>query len=529
MLTPLILFLGLTVATAVIAYWSDNLGKKLGKKRVSLFGLRPRTTATILTISSSWAIMLFTLAFLLATVAPLRRALFRYDRDRAAYARDRAKYNRDISNAQNELSGAKTQLSSTQNQLLQTETSFAAARTQLVSARTALGKASADLKNARAQVKKVETEGRQRIAQARAGEKQARLGAQSAQNRASNAQNRAERAQTQYQRAQDRFARAQTQYERAQTQYIAAQNRAGEAQKRESSARREQLEAEKLARTARDDLRQTQKSLARTNASLRNANASLDNAGKAFLRLSDETLRLQQQEYELRQQVGALASGDVKTTVGQVFAAGIIEAGKSQKLIQDNLGQLLLKGRASLPPDTTLELHPLTDMEGGENEKLEGQKLLQRIARDIAESGLRTSVRLVASRNFLEGENRLEAVFVAVPETPAFSAGETLASAEINGSLGDAQIFRALLDLTDAGRQRAVERRVNPPQSPQEPNFYAAGTNVALFAALRRIEASKKVQRVRLVAADELSTVEPLRVRFEIEGDSSPGPSDDSQ
>lgn len=74
MFTPLILFFGLTVATAVIAHWSDNLGKKLGKKRVSLFGLRPRTTATILTIASSWAIMLFTLAVLLIAVPPLKNA-----------------------------------------------------------------------------------------------------------------------------------------------------------------------------------------------------------------------------------------------------------------------------------------------------------------------------------------------------------------------------------------------------------------------------------------------------------------------
>lgn len=83
MLTILVLFVGLTLATAVIAYWSDNLGKKLGKKRVSLWGLRPRTTATFLTIASSWLIMIFTLGVMLALFSPLRQALLRFDEVKA--------------------------------------------------------------------------------------------------------------------------------------------------------------------------------------------------------------------------------------------------------------------------------------------------------------------------------------------------------------------------------------------------------------------------------------------------------------
>ena len=78
MLTIFVLFVGLTLATAVIAYWSDNLGKKLGKKRVSLWGLRPRTTATVLTITSSWLIMVFTLGVLLTIFPLLRQSLLDY-------------------------------------------------------------------------------------------------------------------------------------------------------------------------------------------------------------------------------------------------------------------------------------------------------------------------------------------------------------------------------------------------------------------------------------------------------------------
>src|SRR5688572_5090161 len=83
MSTPLVLLIGLALVTCVIAYWSDNLGKKLRKKRVTLFGLRPRQTATLMTMTSSVVIMLFTFGVLLATNSGLRGALLRYDKEKA--------------------------------------------------------------------------------------------------------------------------------------------------------------------------------------------------------------------------------------------------------------------------------------------------------------------------------------------------------------------------------------------------------------------------------------------------------------
>src|SRR5919112_73412 len=80
MSTPFILIFGLTVATCVIAYWSDNLGKNLGKKRISLLGLRPRQTASLISMVSSVGIMLLTLIALMVSFRNFRHALLRYDR-----------------------------------------------------------------------------------------------------------------------------------------------------------------------------------------------------------------------------------------------------------------------------------------------------------------------------------------------------------------------------------------------------------------------------------------------------------------
>lgn len=79
MFTSIKLILVLILVTCFIAYWSDNLGKKLGKKRISFLGLRPRQTATAITMASSCAIMLVTLLVVSLLDRNTRQALWRFD------------------------------------------------------------------------------------------------------------------------------------------------------------------------------------------------------------------------------------------------------------------------------------------------------------------------------------------------------------------------------------------------------------------------------------------------------------------
>ncbi|MCS7191058.1 MAG: DUF3084 domain-containing protein, partial [Fimbriimonadales bacterium] len=48
-LTMLIILALLTLFGGALAYAGDWLGRKLGKQRLSLFGIRPRHTATLIT------------------------------------------------------------------------------------------------------------------------------------------------------------------------------------------------------------------------------------------------------------------------------------------------------------------------------------------------------------------------------------------------------------------------------------------------------------------------------------------------
>lgn len=529
MLTPLILFLGLTVATAVIAHWSDNLGKKLGKKRVSLFGLRPRTTATILTIASSWGIMLFTLVALLAANEPLRRALFSYDRERA-----QAKVDREL---------AKTAIEAAQTNLLATQNQFKQANDQL-------GQTGKDLKKAQFKVKKSQIE-------AKKAQEEGQKRADEAQKRADEARKRADKAEKEATAAQKRVAVAQKRVGIAQKRFAAAQ-------KREAAAKRNETTAQKLTRQARTDLQSAKTSLqsaktdlqsAKTSlqtakTSLQNAKTSLQNTktslqttktslaieSESLKKATDAAFKAQGEVQQIRQEVATLAAqrnafvaNDAPIKVGQTFAARLIAANQTPEAVAAQLRAILQQGQEAFaeeedisprfPSGATLQLFlpPAGQDSSGQPTKIESEALLQRLAREIAASRQPTSIRLVASRNYLAVETGIEAIFVAVSVAPAFEAGDILASATIDGAQGDARIFRSLLDLTDLGRREAEKRGVNPPQSPDEPNFYAEGTNVRLFETLRLIATSQARLRVNLVTARALSTVEPLQVRFEIE------------
>ena len=58
-----------------MAFIGDVVGMRVGKKRISIFGLRPKYTSSIITVLSGLLIMLFTLGVLLTTSQTVRTAI----------------------------------------------------------------------------------------------------------------------------------------------------------------------------------------------------------------------------------------------------------------------------------------------------------------------------------------------------------------------------------------------------------------------------------------------------------------------
>lgn len=71
----LLLFLLLIPLSGFVAWAGDRIGHKIGKRRHSLLGLRPRHTATLMTVFAGMAIALFSFGLMYASVPTFRRVL----------------------------------------------------------------------------------------------------------------------------------------------------------------------------------------------------------------------------------------------------------------------------------------------------------------------------------------------------------------------------------------------------------------------------------------------------------------------
>jgi uncharacterized protein (DUF3084 family) len=74
-----VLILAILILGGIIATLGDRIGTKVGKARLSLFNLRPRRTATLVTIVTGSVISASTLGILLATSQQLRTGIFELD------------------------------------------------------------------------------------------------------------------------------------------------------------------------------------------------------------------------------------------------------------------------------------------------------------------------------------------------------------------------------------------------------------------------------------------------------------------
>lgn len=113
MTAGVILVLAVLVSGGLIAIVSDRLGSKVGKARLTLFKLRPRNTAILVTVITGSILSALTLIILFSASKPLRTGVFRVDE------------------LQNSLRYARKELAQSQAELVQIKEEQAEALTKL--------------------------------------------------------------------------------------------------------------------------------------------------------------------------------------------------------------------------------------------------------------------------------------------------------------------------------------------------------------------------------------------------------------
>jgi uncharacterized protein (DUF3084 family) len=123
--------------SAVVSYVGDILGMRIGKRRISLLGLRPRYTSTIITMFTGVAVAILTLCAAAYTSESVRAAFFGVsylEREIAGLMRDQRERQDQLADMEFELSLAYADLSRTEEELL-------AASRDLMDVSARLGKA----------------------------------------------------------------------------------------------------------------------------------------------------------------------------------------------------------------------------------------------------------------------------------------------------------------------------------------------------------------------------------------------------
>jgi len=118
------LILVLAVVGGVIAFIGDRLGTRIGKKKLSIFGLRPRHTAVVVTIFTGICITTVTFAIMAAASENVRTALFGMDRLNAMIADTRAALERtaeELTQAQNAQEKASGELAKSEAEIARLE------------------------------------------------------------------------------------------------------------------------------------------------------------------------------------------------------------------------------------------------------------------------------------------------------------------------------------------------------------------------------------------------------------------------
>ncbi|MBW4693624.1 MAG: DUF3084 domain-containing protein [Lyngbya sp. HA4199-MV5] len=141
-----ILILAVLILGAVIATLGDRIGTRVGKARLSLFKLRPRKTATLVTIITGILISASTLGILFAASNQLRTGVF-----------ELGTIQRRLRNTRTELEEARIQKGQIERELTKSRSDRASAKKQLAETNQSLKGAITERARAQAEAARIQT------------------------------------------------------------------------------------------------------------------------------------------------------------------------------------------------------------------------------------------------------------------------------------------------------------------------------------------------------------------------------------
>ncbi|MDB9311157.1 DUF3084 domain-containing protein [Aphanizomenon sp. CS-733/32] len=470
MATGYILIAAILILGGVIATVGDRIGTRVGKARLSLFNLRPKKTAVIVTIFTGSLISASTLAILFAADGGLRKGVFELE-----------DIQRDLGNKREQLKIAEAQKSQVEGELNRARQEKTQAQEELQKINQSLQAANTKQKTTQAQLNR--TLNQQAKTQARLNATQSRLGG----------------IVVRYQQARSEL---QTLYNQRKTLQTAVE---------ELKAERKRLyaEAKQAIDEAKTVIEKRDRKIAKLDKLIQNRNLEIKQREKVIITRESRLKELEKQQQFLDQEVARLEKyyqsyrdlrlGKLALVKGQVIAAGLITVDKPNAA-QQAIIQILQEANRNANIQLT---EPGGTPANKEILRVTKDKVEQLIAQ--IKDGREYVVRIFSAGNYVRGEKQIEFFADAARNQLVFSSGEVLATTTADLKNMTSEQMRQRLDLLISASQFRA-RNAGIVESVQ-----IEGTFLRFVTQLQQTEQEVEI---KAVAADNTYTVGPLRVKL---------------
>ncbi len=491
MTTAFILITAILILGGVIATVGDRIGTRVGKKRLSLFNLRPKKTAVVVTILTGIGISASTLAILFLADEGLRKGVFELE----YIQKDLRKKREQLEGTANSLEITKEELSEARSQQAQAQKNLEAINRSLQAANTKQRLTQAQLNKTLKQQARTQTllQGTQtKLNQVATRYKKAIDELQSIIDERNNQlkeikQLRAERK------------RLYAEAKQALNQAEAAINK----RDRELAKRQEAIDK-------RDErIVQLDKQIQERNSEITAREKMIAQRQKVINEKQTRLSELERQQDSLEQQLAKLGQsnrdlrlGKLALVRGQVIAEAVVRIEKPEAAKQAVIKLLQEANRSALRKLS----EPGSNQEQDEKPSIlfaTGEQILQ-LSRQI-DDGREYVIRIFSAGNYVRGEKRIEFFADAAPNQVVFQGGEVLATTTADPKVMTSDQVRQRLELLISASQFRA-RNAGILESIQ-----IDGTFIRFVALLRQYNQSLDI---KAVAAQDTYRAGPLKVKL---------------
>ena len=496
----IILIVAVLLLGGVLATLGDRIGTNVGKARLSVFNLRPRKTATLITIVTGVLISGTTLGILFASSQPLRRGIFEYDQTQRKLRRSRR-----------ELKETKEQKTLVEAELAQTRAERTTAEQKLNQINQSLQGAIERQSATEAQLRK--TDRQLSLVESNFEQTQKQLQQVLAKFEEARSQLQAVSERTQTLRAEIEQLQSERQQLIEQQEEVKRQI----AQRDLEIERRDRAIAERDRNIARLDERIAKRdaAIAKLDAEISGRDLQISQRDRAIaqreVRLKgledhqsylERQVRLLEQYYQDYQE---LRQGNVALLRGQVLTSGVVRV-LSPEGAGEAVDRLLYDAnRKAIEQVTAPGNTEVADQQVIQITKAE----VERLARQISD-GRDYAIRILSAGNYVRGEMGVRVFADVAVNQIVFLAGEVVAafSADLSG-MSEEDILEQIDLLVESSKFRA--RRAGIVGSTIE---IANGNPQSLLRFIEQLEEYGEPVEVRAVAAEVTYTAGPLKMKL---------------